>query len=189
MSRLSAFAEPAARARDLGTVPRVPPSLPVAGRPPERGAMTVRYELQIEAPVEKVFDFFKDPANWPKAAPDERVGQTLVHVTQEGLGTFYVWSARMAGLRLEGFGVFTEFVQNERIVDTQSWAFEGSWTYTFEREGSGTRLTLERHPRSFWRLPLFDRLWYRLEGPMWERSNARFEAVIEASAAPATGAG
>lgn len=151
--------------------------------------MAVKYSVHVEAPVEKVFDWFKDPRNWATTAPNERVQQTQVHVTREGLGTFYVWSAMLSGLRVEGFGVFTEFIPNRRIVDKQSQAFEGTWTYTFDPEGSGTRLTMERQPRSFWRLPLFDWLWYRVEGPMWERSNAKLEEILGATGTPANVAG
>ena len=66
------------------------------------------------------------------------------HVAPEGLGTFHVWSLKpLPGVRFECFGVFTEFVPNKRIVDKWSMALEGTETYTFDTEGSGTRVTLE----------------------------------------------
>jgi len=54
--------------------------------------------------------------------------------------------------------VFTEFVPNQRITDTSSSSLEGTWTYLFEPEGSGTKLTVENRGRSFWRIPPLERL-------------------------------
>lgn len=82
----------------------------------------------------------------------------LTPATEEGLGTFWVASFQLPGGRAEFFGVYTEFVPNRRIVEKYSLAFEGTWTHTFDPEGSGTRVTVHRHPRSFWRLGLFDKL-------------------------------
>jgi len=64
----------------------------------------------------------------------------------------------LPGLRFELFGVFTEFVANERIVDKWSLALEGDETYLFDAEGSGTRVSIGRHRRSVWRLWPLDKL-------------------------------
>jgi hypothetical protein len=151
--------------------------------------MSAEQSIYIEAPVEQVFDFCRDPRNWPSLAPPRlarRVEMTHVHVTGEGLGTSYVWVLHLPGVRVESFGVFTEFVPNERIVEKTSVAFEGAWHYTFAREGSGTRLTMQRRPRSFWRLRLFDRLVDRFDGPATEKFLAQMKEAVEAIAAPAT---
>lgn len=57
---------------------------------------------------------------------------------------------KLPGVRYECFGVFTEFVPNKRIVGRWSLAIEESETYTFDTEGSGTRLTIQARPRSLW---------------------------------------
>ncbi len=114
--------------------------------------MTFKRSVHIEAPVEKVFDFFRDPRNWQGI---EELGVVFkdVRLTDEGVGTSYSWIARVAGLRIEGSNVFTEFLPNKRIVDRSSWSFEGIWTYSFEPEGSGTKMTIENSQVSFWRIP------------------------------------
>lgn len=114
--------------------------------------MAYRQTLHIAAPVEKVFGYFSDPNNWHSVAPQGVVFKD-VRLTEEGLGTHYSWTAKMAGFSIEGLDVFTAFVPNQRITDRSSSALEGTWTYLFEPEGPGTKLTVENHVRSFWRIP------------------------------------
>ena len=137
--------------------------------------MTLKQSAHIEAPVEKVFDFFKNPANWQELTSGD-IAFKDVRTTKEGVGTHYTWVATMGPLHLEGFNVFTDFVPNRRITDRSSRAFEGTWTYTFEPEGSGTRLTLENHARSFWGLPPLSRLMDRSAA----RSHARTMSALRA---------
>lgn len=127
--------------------------------------MSATQSTHIEAPVEKVFDWFRDPRNWPTLNPASQEAVTQAHVAPEGLGTFHVWSLKpLPGVRFECFGVFTEFVPNKRIVDKWSMALEGTETYTFDTEGSGTRVTLERQRRFIWHLGLLDTLVDQVEG-------------------------
>jgi uncharacterized protein YndB with AHSA1/START domain len=149
--------------------------------------MSAPHSIYIEAPVEKVFDWFKNPRNWPTLNPDAAHREELadVHVTPEGLGTFHVWIIKpLPGVRYECFGVFTEFIPNKRIVDKWSLAIEGSETYTFDAEGSGTRLTIQCHRQSFWRLRLFDKLVDRFEGRENEQVLVRLKKFMEASSTP-----
>ncbi len=150
--------------------------------------MSATQSIYIEAPVEKVFDWFKDPRNWAALNPDaaRRDELTDVHVTPEGLGTFHVWVLKpLPGVRYECFGVFTEFVPNKRIVDKWSLALEGSETYTFDAERSGTRLTIQVHPQSFWRLWPLDKLVARVQGRENERALAKLKDLMEASSGSA----
>jgi uncharacterized protein YndB with AHSA1/START domain len=151
--------------------------------------MSATHSIYIEAPVEKVFDWYKDPRNSQMLGTEPRLQLTQVHVTEKGLGTFWVASMTLPGFRVEFFGVFTEFVPNKRIVERYSLPFEGTWTHTFDPEGSGTRVTLQRHPRSFWRLRLFDKLVDLREGPASERYLAKLKEFMEASSAPTKMAG
>lgn len=116
--------------------------------------MTIRQSVHIEAPVEKVFDFFKDPKN----LGDIMEGMVLkdVTVTKEGVGTTYSWIGKFGVLALEGFDVYTEVVPNKKITDKSS-RF-GTWTYFFEPEDGGMKLTTEVEPRSVWRIPPVDKL-------------------------------
>ncbi len=119
--------------------------------------MAYRQSIHIEAPVEKVFDWFRDPSNWHSVAP-KGIEFKDVRLTQEGLGTHYSWVAKIAGFPLEGFDVFTEFIPNQRIRDRSSSSLEGTWTYLFEPDSSGTMLTVENRVRSFWRIQPLARL-------------------------------
>ena len=139
--------------------------------------MTMKQSVHIEAPVQEVFDFFKDPANWQGL--DESIAYKDVKRTREGLGTSYSWVGKMAVLRLEGFNVFTEFVPNERITDKSSRAFEGTWTYSFEPEGSGMRLTFENRSRSFWAVPPLSNLLDLATAKGHEKTMLAMKARIE----------
>lgn len=154
--------------------------------------MSASQSIYIEAPVDEVFDWFKNPRNWvrlnPAAARREEI--TDAHLTREGLGTFHVWRMKpLPGIRFECFGVFTEFVPNQRIVDKWSLALEGTETYTFDAEGSGTRVTLGRQRRSLWRLRLLDTLVDRFEGPESEQALVRLKKLMESTGASAKAAG
>ncbi len=117
----------------------------------------MKRSIHIEAPVEKVFEFVKDPRNVPQGitAPYEVKD---VKQTDEGVGSYYSWVFRIAGLPVEGFEVYTEFIPNQRITERSSQSFFGTFIWTFEPEGSGMKMTIESRPGSFWRLPPFRQL-------------------------------
>ncbi len=119
--------------------------------------MTFKHSIHIDAPVEKVFAFLSDPANW-KDIGRTGVVITEVHLNDHGVGTSYSWEARILGLPIRGTNTFTEFAPNERITDESTLALEGTWRYSFEPEGAGMRLTFENLPSSFMRLPLLNKL-------------------------------
>lgn len=140
--------------------------------------MTYEQSFHVEAPVTIVFDFFRDPNNWAGLEP-EGVQFKDVRLTENGRGTHYSWTATIAGVSIEGSNVFTEFVPNRRITDRSSSSLEGTWTYSFEPDGSGTKLTIENHVRSLWRLPPLERLldWAaaKTHGPRFARLMATLE--------------
>lgn len=113
--------------------------------------MTKQQRTHIEAPVERVFNFFKDPNNWQELPHADKIKE--VKLTKEGVGTYYRVILPIPGLRLESSGVFTDFIPNRRITDRSSLSLAGTLTFSFEPEGSGTKLTMESQPRSFWRIP------------------------------------
>ena len=117
--------------------------------------MVARQSFYIDAPVEMVFGYFKDP-NLQRDAVLFDLHD--VKVTKEGVGTHYTWTFKVAGLRFEGLEVLTEVVPNKHITERSTLALTGLWEYDFEPEGTGTKLTMTVHPQSFWRLPLLDRL-------------------------------
>ncbi|MDF2091015.1 SRPBCC family protein [Knoellia sp. 3-2P3] len=108
--------------------------------------------MHIEAPVETVFGYFKDPMALADLTTLD-IEYDEVKETKEGTGTYFSWHSKIAGIPFEGFEVYTDVVPNQHITEKSSQAVMGTWDYTFEPEGTGTKVTMERHPRSFWRLP------------------------------------
>ena len=98
--------------------------------------------IHVEAPVETVFDYVKDPAHFYDAMPGRmRSKLKAVNMTPEGVGTTYEWlQGHLAGFELVGVITRQESVDNERIVDSSSTG--PVWTWTFEPDGDGTSLTL-----------------------------------------------
>jgi hypothetical protein len=139
----------------------------------------MKRSIHIEAPVEKVFDFVKDPRNVPE-------GVTLpyevrdVKLTDEGVGTYYSWVTRIAGLPFEGFDVYTEFIPNQRITDRSSSSLVGDFITSFEAEGSGMKLTMESRHGSFWRIPPFRQLVDWGQNMLSERFLSALKAQMEA---------
>lgn len=108
--------------------------------------------IHIEAPVARVFDSFIDPAKFQDIYPmDTRVDD--VKLTKEGVGTYMSWHAKIAGLPVRGFDVVTDVIPNKHMTSRSSNPLVGTWDYDFEAEGSGTKLTMEHHPGSFWGIP------------------------------------
>lgn len=111
----------------------------------------MKRSIHIEAPVETVFDSFKDPARFWDLQP---FGTKLdeVKVTEDGAGTYYSWHAKILGLPIRGFDVLTDVVPNKHMTDRCSNALVGTWDMDFEPEGSGTKVTMEHRSESFWRI-------------------------------------
>lgn len=138
--------------------------------------------IHIDAPVKDVFAFFKDPANWSEL-PSADFKLTQVALTREGVGTHFAGTFKLAGLPVDFLEVFTEVVPNKRITEWSSMPFTGSYIYTFQPEGSGTRLTIDVEPRSFWRFPLVRMLMERLMSGRAQVVMAELKAKLEGAAA------
>jgi uncharacterized protein YndB with AHSA1/START domain len=92
----------------------------------------------IDAPVGRVFDYWKDPANWPEVWPS-MVACKVAELAPEGTGTRHDY--KMAGVHFTGSGVFSRVVPGEEIVSQASGGIESTFDWTFEPEGSGTKMT------------------------------------------------
>lgn len=117
--------------------------------------MAVTKSWHVDAPVETVFEYFKDPEFGTELS---LMNVHDVKVTKDGVGTNYGWDITMGPLRVGGFEVLTDVVPNKQIIERSSWSMFGTWLYTFEPEGTGTKVTIEVRPRSIWSIPLLDRL-------------------------------
>jgi uncharacterized protein YndB with AHSA1/START domain len=137
-------------------------------------AMAATHSTYIEAPVEKVFSFFKDPRNWRELPHADQL--TEVTVTQEGVGTRYRVILPIPGIRVRALGEFTEFIPNQRITDRSSLSLVGTVTFSFQPEGAGMTLTMESHPRSLWRIPPMR----ELAGWIMVRRHKRYMSALKA---------
>lgn len=142
----------------------------------------MKRSIHIEAPVDTTFDLmmtmFKDPATMRELMTPDTVADD-VKATAEGVGTYFSWHAKVAGLPMQGFDVLTEVVPNEHITERSSNPLVGTWDYDFEPEGSGTKLTMEQHPGSIWRVPplhaLMDLATSRMSDAFMQRMKDRLE--------------
>jgi uncharacterized protein YndB with AHSA1/START domain len=83
--------------------------------------MWLTHGVYIEAPVEKVFAFWLDPANQVALAPDGQVELIDVKITEDGVGTSYRMGMKVMGRTIRGPSmVYTRVIPNELIVDRSS---------------------------------------------------------------------
>jgi uncharacterized protein YndB with AHSA1/START domain len=130
------------------------PGGPAGTTEEEMSPVTATMSFHVEAPVERVFDFFTDPSR-QQADFGPFKGMTIEELkqTKEGIGSHYTWSVKMLGVSMSGFDVVTDYVRNERLTEKSSNSMVGTWEYTFEPEGTGTKVTMEHRQRSLWSLP------------------------------------
>jgi uncharacterized protein YndB with AHSA1/START domain len=104
---------------------------------------THKRTVHIDAAVQTVFDYVKDPRHFLNAMPGSdptHSAITDVTLTPEGVGTTYGWKGGMFGFHIHGVMTREEYVPNERIVDRSSTG--PVWTFTFEPDPTGTTLSL-----------------------------------------------
>jgi uncharacterized protein YndB with AHSA1/START domain len=101
--------------------------------------------VHIEAPVDELFDYLRNPANMWTAFPKAKISD--VHLTPDGVGSSDHFSMRYMGVIFEwGTHEVVEVVPNEKLVlRTHPFGARNGplWTWTFSSEDGGTRLHLE----------------------------------------------
>jgi hypothetical protein len=97
--------------------------------------------VHIDAPVEMVFDYVKDPRHFYDAMSEGGSDSlTDVTLTPEGAVSTYEWKSTMLLLHIHGVMTREESIPYERIVDRSSTG--PVWTWTFEPDPAGTTLSL-----------------------------------------------
>ena len=99
--------------------------------------------VHIDAPVEKVFDYMKDPHHFLEAFPEKdrsNMAVTEVNLTPDGVGSTFSMVGRMFLVHLTWVFTREEYTANQRIVDHAN--LGGVWTSTFEPDATGTTLSL-----------------------------------------------
>jgi len=100
--------------------------------------------VHIDAPVEKVFAYVKEPRHYLEAFPEQDRRHTAladVNLTPEGgVGSTYRLMGRvLLFFHMEWTMTREEYVPNERFVDHANTG--GVWTFTFEPDETGTTLS------------------------------------------------
>ncbi len=115
---------------------------------------THKRNVHIDAAVEKVFDYVKDPHHFFDAFPDgDRNTITSVTLTPEGVESAYAWKSAVFGFHFDAVSTREDYIPNERIVDRSSTG--PVWTWTFEPDPAGTTLSLAFEWSS--KVPLMDK--------------------------------
>lgn len=96
--------------------------------------------ILINAPVEKVFAFMAKPENLPEIWSSLQEVRNVRPLPNGGYA--YDWTYKMAGMRLEGKAEWTEFVENQRIVDKNESGIPSTFVWTYWPEGAGTRVSV-----------------------------------------------
>jgi len=97
--------------------------------------------ITINAPVEEVFSYFNEPTHLPEIWPS-MVEVKDVQRLPNG-GTSFRWVYKMAGMRFEGTTEDTEYVPNQRVVSKSTGGIESLFTWTFQPQDGGTKVTVE----------------------------------------------
>ena len=137
--------------------------------------------IHIDAPVEKVFDYVKDPKNqWDAYEQQGKVTLAEKEITADaGEGSTWSWHSHMLFIPIHGTMTRQVYVPNERIADHSTTGV--TWTYTFEPDESGTTLTMEVEVSS--PVPFLDKIEDQLA---WNRDRdldtwlGNFKKAIEA---------
>jgi hypothetical protein len=99
--------------------------------------------IHIEAPVQKVFDYVKDPQHQWEAYDlvDKSTILAKDVAPDAGKGSTWTWQGHLAFIPVHGTMTREDYVVNERIVDHSTTGV--LWTYTFDPDDAGTTLTME----------------------------------------------
>ena len=98
--------------------------------------------ITINAPVEKVFSYLQDdPTNLLQIWPGLVEVENVQHLPKGG--TSFRWAYRMLGIRLKGTSEDIEYVANQRVVTKTKGGIEATYTWTFQPEDGGTKMTVE----------------------------------------------
>jgi uncharacterized membrane protein len=99
----------------------------------------VEKSVTIDAPVERVFTYLRDPMSNLEWLPGM---MEVTKVSGEGVGARFRWVYKMAGIPLSGESLVLEFVPNERFVTESKSGIASTWTWDFAPSHGGTQIDL-----------------------------------------------
>jgi len=102
----------------------------------------IRRSIEINAPVEKVFEFVSSPKNWTTYLTAlVKVENLSTEEIQQG--TTFDWTYRMMGMDFSGKGQVLEYEKGKRFKMKMEGHFPITETYLFEGDDKKTTLTVE----------------------------------------------
>jgi carbon monoxide dehydrogenase subunit G len=102
----------------------------------------VTKSIEIATPVERIFSYLDEPESNVEWLPGMMEVKD-VKKTEGRVGTHFRWTYKMAGLRFQGETTVVEHIANRKIVTQTKGGIQSTWTFTFEQQDGGTRLTIE----------------------------------------------
>ncbi len=97
--------------------------------------------VDIQAPVDRVYEFMTTPTNLPSVWPNMlSVGNVQRNV--DGANSFD-WTYKMAGMHLHGHSRPLDVKRNELIVTRNDEGVPSTFRWIFQPKGASTRLTVE----------------------------------------------
>jgi uncharacterized membrane protein len=96
----------------------------------------------INKPIEEVFDYAASPVNGPAFIPNLNEN-TNIYPDTVGVGQTFDYRFNMVGVDLRGKAEVTEFERPNKVKINSTGDSVSSWLYTFEKEGEGTKVTVE----------------------------------------------
>ena len=132
--------------------------------------------IHIDAPVEKVFGYIEDPANFLAAMPEKNQA-TLESVNRNPDGTVATYEGRFRQAVMHFSVTYTreEYVPNERIVDRNSIGVVFIWTV--EADAAGTTLALGADTSKL--MEVIDKVFFHGEKHLHE-ALAKIKEAVEA---------
>jgi len=98
--------------------------------------------IRINAPVERVFEYVTNPANWTHYVTSLVDVRKISHKTLR-TGTTYEWTYRMLGINLDGKGKVVDYQKNNKFVMEMEGAFPIRESFTFQGNEHETELMFE----------------------------------------------
>ena len=154
--------------------------------------MAIRWAAMINAPVEQVFSYLRDPDNLfhGLAGGNPDLEFSDVKVTPEGGGTTARGEVHLPGLKHLGPTgkvsiEITAVVPNRRIVvksfmsKGRMFKFDGTWTWTFESGNGRTKLIVDYAEWANWLVYALDRLTEKLQSKEMNAYFADLKTTLE----------
>ena len=101
----------------------------------------IERSIVVDAPADRIFAYLADPMTMLEYMPS-LVDVRDVKTTEQGVGTEWRWTYKMAGLPFDGQGRVTEFERNRRRVIQTKGGIDSTWKWDFKSKNGATDLRL-----------------------------------------------